>query len=90
MSHRDDEERLRLLAIEREKVENMWHDKQVRYAREHDGLIDTPVEDLASELDANVLNDDEPTPYSNERYMRSEQDAHFSQQPQPASPSPER
>ena len=40
------------------------------WIREHDGIVDTPCEDLDSELDADVLNDDEHTPYLLEEYRR--------------------
>ena len=44
--------------------------RMAAWIREHDGIIDTPCEDLESELDADVLNDDEPTPYLLEEYRR--------------------
>lgn len=54
--------------------------RMAAWLREHDGLIDTPYEDLESEFDANVLNDNEPTPYLQEEYRRG---LGFGQETQP-------
>lgn len=44
--------------------------RMAAWIREHDGIIDTPCEDLESELDADVLNDDAPTSYLVEEYRK--------------------
>jgi len=79
---RTDAEREQLV---REALASHDSDRQQRMAawlREHDGLIDTPYEDLESEFDANVLNDNEPTPYLQEEYRRG---LGFGQEAQPES-----
>ena len=67
---RTDAEREQLVREALASHDSARQQRMTAWLREHDGLIDTPYEDLESEFDANVLNDNEPTPYLQEEYRR--------------------
>lgn len=80
-----DAERMKLVREALASSDSARQQRMAAWLREHDGLIDTPYEDLESEFDANELNDNEPTPYLEEEYRRGY--GYGPEMPQPEEPA---